>query len=240
MHLFLGGEEGGEPRYAVDLPPDTAHQMIRDGFRLDRLEHLLFTHSDTDHFDPTYLSIRPSILSDRSALAPLTLYGSTTVQAALSARVPDLGRLKAAFQAVTPFVGFRAGALHVFPLRASHGPTIALNYIIQTGDRSVLLAWDTGWWPDDTWGAVARFRFDAVFMECTVLGLSDANPAGHLTFPALLRMRERLRQSGCIHGSTPWVLVHIGDNGGLTHDEACALAEPHGITVGYDGLWLEV
>lgn len=240
MHLYVSSEEIGEPRYAVDLSPDTAHHMIRDGFCLDRLEHLLFTHKDVDHFDPTYLSIRPSILSDREALPLLTLYGSATVGEALSANISDLKRVKATFQEVRPFEDFRVGQLDVFPLLAAHGPGTALNYVIREGDRTVLLAWDTGWWPDATWEAVASFRFDAVFMECTVLGVSDTKLGGHLTFPVLLEIKQRLRALGCIQDRTPYVTVHIGDNGGLTYAEACDLAKPYGMTVGHDGLQLEV
>jgi len=240
MHLYVDDEDLGEPRYAIDLPPDTAHHMIRNGFCLDRLEHLLFTHRDSDHFDPKYLSIRPSILSDREALPILTLYGSATVGEALCTSISDLERVKATFQEVKPFEGFRAGELDVFPLLASHGPGTALNYVIRVEGRTVLLAWDTGWWSETTWEAVAPFRFDAVFMECTVLGPSDATLGGHLTFPVLLKMKEQLGALGCIQDSTPYVAVHIGDNGGLTYAEACDLVEPHGITVGYDGLQLRV
>jgi len=53
-------------------------------------------------------------------------------------------------------------------------------------------------------------------------------------------MKERLRALGCIQESTPYVTVHIGDNGGLTYAEACDVTKPHGITVGYDGLQLRV
>jgi len=240
MHLYIDGEEIGEPRYAADLPPDTAHQMIRDGFCLDRLEHLLFTHKDGDHFDPTYLSIRPSILSDREALPLLTIYGSATVGEALSERISDLTKVRATFQEVTAFEGFRVGELDAFPLLAAHGPGTVLNYVVQAEGRTVLLAWDTGWWPEATWEAVESFRFDAVFMECTILGPSEARLGGHLAFPVLLEMKERLTDLGCVGDSTPYVTVHIGDNGGLTYDEACELVAPYGITVGYDGLQLEV
>ena len=44
----------------------------------------------------------------------------------------------------------------------------------------------------------------------------------------------------CINAKTPFVTVHMGDNGGLTHAEAVAFAAPHGVTVGYDGLELTV
>ena len=241
MHIYLDGEEPGEPRYGVDLPPDTAHQMIREGFRLDRLEHLLFTHKDGDHFAPAYLAMRPTILSDLDALSTLTLYGSATVGKALSEQISDLARIQATFREITPFQSFHAGDLQVFSLLANHGPGTVLHYIVQAGGKTVLLGWDTGWWSDRTWDAVAEFRFDAVFMECTAFGPSKIEKeGGHLNFATLLEMKAHLAKLGCISDRTPYATLHIGDNGGLTYAEACKMAEPHGITVGYDGLWLEV
>lgn len=239
MHIYPN-KEVGEPRYAVDLPPDTAHQMIRDGFCLDRLEHLLFTHEDHDHFDPTYLTIRPTIRSNREALPLLTIYGSSSVEKILSERIPNLERVRAVFREVKPFESFKAGDLRVFPLMAGHKGGMALNYVISAGGAKVLLAWDTGRWPEETWEAVGKFRFDAIFMECTVLGPSGEELGGHLTFQVFLEMKNRLRDLGCIRDSTPYIAVHIGDNGGLTHGEACKLAYPHGVTVGFDGFQIDV
>jgi phosphoribosyl 1,2-cyclic phosphate phosphodiesterase len=240
MHIYLNDDPIGEPRYAIDLPPDTAHQMIREGFRLDRLEHLLFTHKDQDHFEPHYITIRSSILSDHEALPNLQIYGSETVKDALAERISGLKPFKASFQEVAPFEAFQAGELEVFPLLANHGPGVVLNYVVQFAGKRVLLGWDTGWWSDKTWAAVASFRFDAVFMECTEFGPSEKDLGGHLTFLMLLKMKERLSELGCIRADTPYVTLHIGDNGGLTYAEARELAKLHGVTVGYDGLWLEV
>ena len=53
-------------------------------------------------------------------------------------------------------------------------------------------------------------------------------------------MKEGLSALGCVQEDTPYVTVHVGDNGGLTYAEACELTAPYGITVGYDGLQLEV
>jgi hypothetical protein len=60
-----------------------------------------------------------------------------------------------------------------------------------------------------------------------------------MNFATLLDMKHRLTGMGCITDTTPWATLHIGDNGGLTYDEQVELGEPHGITVGYDGMWFE-
>ena len=235
MQIFLDGETGPEARYHVDLPPDTGHHMVRDRFCLERLGHLLVTHPDEDHFDPIYFRNRKIILSDRADLVPLTIYGNAAVGAVLREQKLDLARLRLSFVEVRPFAGFNAGELEVMPLTARHTEG-ALNYVIAQDGKAVLLAWDTGWWPDETWTAIAPLRLDAVFMECTVLGPTETQMGGHLDFTLMRKMRARMAELGCVRETTPFITVHIGDNGGLTHEEAEALARPEGITVGYDGL----
>ena len=239
MQIFLDGDEGDEARYHVDLPPDTGHHMVTHRFGMERLEHLLITHPDEDHFDPIYLRNRKIVLSDRDDLLPLTIYGGDTTRAKFDALGLKTEYLKLAFREVRSFERFSAGELEVLSLRASHGPG-CLNYVVSHGGRSVLLAWDTGLWPEETWDAIRGLGLDAVFVECTVLGPVRIEPKGHLDFTAVLHMRRRLMDEGCILPETPYVLVHIGDNGELTHDEAVAFAVPHGIIVGYDGLEVEV
>jgi len=236
VQIFLNGDDGVEPRYQVDLPPDIGHQMVRDRFCLERLEHLLFTHADEDHLDPKSLKYRPSILSDKSDLVPLEVYGSAVVAERLTDL--DADALKMRVHTVEPFQEFEMGEFRVFSLAALHAAG-TLNYVLQGEGLSVLLAWDTGWWPEETWRVMDRFKLDAVLMECTVLGEKGRDLGSHQTFGSVLRMRSRMIELGCLQEQTPFVLLHIGDNGQLTHDEAVALAEPHGITVGYDGFVLE-
>ena len=38
-------------------------------------------------------------------------------------------------------------------------------------------------------------------------------------------MRGRLIELGCVTNTTPWATLHIGDNGGLTYDEASLALE---------------
>ncbi|MBI2193582.1 MAG: hypothetical protein HYU36_16525 [Planctomycetes bacterium] len=241
MHLFAPGEEGAEPQLAVDLPPDTGHHMMRGGFNLSRLEHLLFTHSHEDHFDLTCLGHRAKLMSDSDQMPLLQLYGSADTARAFDQRQLDAERLKLQFHVVQPGQAFAAGEFRVIPLDGHHSPG-TLHYVIQHAGRSALLAWDTGYYLDDQWKALSAFRFDAVFLECTTLRMTDVfkEGPGHLNFYTFLKMRERMLEIGCLRPSTPLIATHIGDNGLLTHSECEGLAGPYGVTVGYDGLELEL
>lgn len=236
VHLYLDGDTAGEPRYAIDLSPDVSSHLIRYGFTLDGLEHLIFSHADADHIDPSLLATRARIFSDQDALPHLHIYGSDTVGTKIETL--DLEKMNASWNQVDPFQPFTAGELAVTPLLGNHGPGTVLNHVVQHGGQTVLLGWDTGYWTDATWDSVCKFKFDGVISECTIFGPGEIDrQARHLNFATLLTMKERLHKMGCIADDTPWTTLHIGDNGGLTYDEQVALGAPHGITPGFDGMW---
>ena len=239
VHLYLDDEPQGRPRYAIDFGPDLSSNLIRFNCSLDRLEHVIFTHAHMDHLETHLLNIRSTILSDRAALPALNIYGSDSVRSKIE-QACDLDKQSIVFHQTDPFETFTAGELTSTTLLGNHGPGTVLNHIVEYGGKTVLLGWDTGWWSDETWEAVAGHRFDAVISECTMLGPSEVEKdSRHLNFATLLEMRGRLIESGCMTDRTPWATLHIGDNGGLTYDEAVDFAGPHGITVGYDGMWVE-
>ncbi|MBS13867.1 MAG: hypothetical protein CME19_20020 [Gemmatimonadetes bacterium] len=240
VHLYLDDEPQGRPRYAIDFGPDLSSNLIRFGCSLDQLEHVIFTHAHMDHLETHLLNIRPTILSDRTALPALNIYGSDSVGQKITDAC-DLEKLDMTFHQVDPFTAFQAGELSVSTLLGNHDPGTVLNHVVSYGGKTVLLAWDTGYWSDETWSAVEGRTFDAVISECTHLGPSEIDrPSRHLNFATLLDMRARLIDTGCIAEDTPWSTLHIGDNGGLTYDEAVEFAHPHGVTVGFDGQWVNV
>ena len=243
MHLFLDGEEGPEPRFKIDLPPDTGHHMIRDGFCMERLEHLLLTHADQDHFDPSYIVIRMRIMSNRDEMVPLSIYGSHLIRDRLLELNLDFDFIKVTFHEVQPYEPFAMGETEVFPLPAPHAKCTH-HYVVQHDGRAALLAWDTGFYREERiWDELSRFKLDAVFMECTHLREAEVKvkeTSTHLDFTLFLEMRERLLSLGTIQQGTPYVAVHIGDNGRLTHAEAVELASPRGVTVGYDGFEIDL
>lgn len=239
VHLHLRGDDVVEPRYAIDVSPDVSSHLIQHRLALDCLEHLLITHAHADHLDAALLKVRGTILSERGDLPLLHVYGSETVGEVLGS---GCERARLVFHPVRPGEPFAAGQLQVTAILAHHGqPGVALHYIVEHGGKRVLLAWDTGWWSAPTWAALECDSFDAVISECTVFGPAAVDKEGsHLTFATLVEMKKRLTAAGAIGTDTPWATLHIGDNGGLTYQEQCALAAPHGVRVGYDGMWLQV
>lgn len=241
MNIYLADEGSETVKYKVDLSPDTAHQMIQFNLNLSGLQHLLVTHPHQDHLDPFYLKVRSTVLSGKDDLPILHVYGSGETGDFLQEKIPDFSSCRMEFHQVDPFMWTEAGDLKMYSLLGNHGyPSQTLNYICQGEDASVLVAWDTGIWREETWEALADFRLDCVFLECTVIGPEGGSLApNHQNFKTFLSMQERMQKMGVIGDSTPFVAAHIGDNGLLSHEEAQELMDPYGVTVGFDGFLID-
>ena len=78
-------------------------------------------------------------------------------------------------------------------------------------------------------------------LELTVNGPDGPSQgAYHHNVESFLRMKERMQELNMLREGAPFVSTHMGDNGQLSHDEAQRFWEPHGVTVGYDGLLIEL
>jgi phosphoribosyl 1,2-cyclic phosphate phosphodiesterase len=135
---------------------------------------------------------------------------------------------------------FGVADFEVTPIEANHAHDRgAVNYILSRGTRSLLIAFDTGWYGERSWAALNGRKFDVVIMECTN-GLFDDPDAEHLSVDGVKRMHAQLSGRGCLNVETLFVTVHFSHNGGLLHEELEGRLARFGIIVGYDGLVVEI
>lgn len=226
----------------VDFGPDIYWQSIRFGIDLARIRHLLVTHSHEDHFAPAELRFRREGFSRVSDI--MCFYGNRRVLERLAAEVPDTTEeLKLRLEPMHP--GRRISAadgLTVTALEAQHaGPDeTALNYVIEDGQCTVLIANDTGWWPDATWAQIRAFELDAAILECTYGPQRPAMRESHLGAMTTIAMRDRLSELGVLRPGCRVVANHFTHNGRVLHEELCEFFRPYGIEVGWDGLELQL
>jgi len=226
----------------VDFGPDGYWQSVRFGIDLSRIRHLLITHSHDDHFVPAELQWRREGFSRVSGT--MCLYGNQQVLDRLAAEVPETASdLKLSLELMQP--GRRisaANGLTLTALEAQHAGAheTALNYVIEDGRCAVLIANDTGWWPDTTWEQIREFRLDAAVLECTYGPNRPEVREGHLGAMATVAMRDRLAALGTLRSGCRVVANHFTHNGRVLHEELCEFFQPHGIEVGWDGLELRL
>ena len=227
-------------KYKIDLTPDTTYHSDKFGLDHTQLEHLLITHTHSDHFNPGYLALREKASSGTESLTPINIYGPTDVENLLKRKISNFEDFRITFHRINPFEAAQAGQLSIFALRGSHAGT-TLNYIVQAQGLTVLLGWDTGPWSEKTWQAASKFRFDAVFHECTFPDPgSGADGRVHHNFDTFLEMKKRMEDSGLVKLNAPFITNHMVNCGRLDYDQAQEVFTPHGVTVGYDGLLLEL
>lgn len=225
----------------VDFGPDMHWQVTEFGIDLARTNHIIFTHSHGDHLSPLEFCWRRTGYS--VVTRDLNIYGNEQVLSRISEQISaDWQRYRLQPHTVRPFEPFVAGRLRVFPVEAQHaGPEEhALNYVISDGDRSVLIANDTGWWEEPTWQALKGFSFDAAILECTYVHREPNARLYHLGTDAVLAVKKELEHLGCIRSTTRVLVNHFSHNGFTLHEELCDFFAPHGIEVGFDGMLLRI
>lgn len=222
--------------YMVDFPPDTYMHVLNNNLELDRVEHLFITHSHEDHFYPRDIQCRKEPYAYINSGIPLTVYGNSEVKKGFDAVNDEEDRANAlVFKEIHPFEGFTAKQASVMPLPADHKKDEqAMIFLITIGGKTLLYGHDSGCFPEESFDYMKNVHIDAAIFDCTY-GPED-NSSGHMGFPAVLRVWDRLLQYGSVDGRTLPVITHFSHNGKLLHHELEALASPHGFVVAYDGM----
>ena len=135
------------------------------------------------------------------------------------------------------------GELDVIPFLARHSTREPFNYILQYRGKKILIAWDTGYWPESTWKAIGGIRLDAAFIECTWCGPGAPElelSAPHLCRKTFLQMKRRMEEIGLIDDKTIVVINHLAEQGLLRHDLLEDYWRRDNVRVGFDGFYLSI
>jgi len=220
----------------IDLPPDTAWQMVRD--RLDGRDWtgLVFTHSHDDHLAVDEIQYGLYPFNDREYLG-YPVYGNAAVCARIAERYPQWPIELVETRSFEPFhhLGYE-----IVPFPAMHGEhEDSHNLLIRDGERSLAYATDTGIWAESTWEFLRNQRLDLMVIECTE-GVRSTGYHGHLDVEECRDVVRRLRSQGTLGRETRVVTTHHSHLGGATHEQLSALLGEDDIFVGYDGLEIDL
>ncbi len=232
----------------VDFGPDIFNQFLAYHIDERKINRLFFTHSHGDHLNTLDLVWRRKGYS--LVTKTLQVYGDMEVLTRMFREWPSQESQPISLEQLhmeyhTLFAGdtVKESDLEVLALPADHSPREKpLNYVFTRNGKSLLIANDTGYFPKYSWELLAGKKLDAVIADCTG-GISPVyghNIHGHMGAFTDEAVRTRLIEMGCITEKTPFIINHFSHNAHSLHHEMVALMEPKGITVGYDGLELEL
>ncbi len=223
----------------LDFPADTGTRHIEGRLDLCKIRHCLITHSHSDHLYAGDIEMIRKGFAQPAEESPFVIYatekaGESVREAIDRSNLASDGR--ALFQPVTPLETFRIGRYSVTPLPADHDPQSGpVIYLINDGERGLLYAHDTGYFPDETWRwlETRRPRIDLVSLDCCFGPLRSRR--GHMGIEANKEVCDRLREAGCIDGDTVVYTNHFSHNVGAIYDDMVPIAEKYGFLVAYDG-----
>lgn len=231
----------------IDFPCDTYHHVLREGFDLSAVRHLLVTHSHTDHFYPAELVLRGSYYAHNMQSEMLHIYCNEAVKqyfyrAAAHELEPEI-EAGLSFHIVKPFEAFRAGDYRVTPLPARHMDTEqALIYLIERNGRAILYAHDTGRFLPEVYAYLEKEKItlNLVSLDCTSGRIDNGENNGHMGIPDNRVVKTRLVEIGAANKETRFIMNHFSHNGGLLHDALYELGEQAGMSPAYDGMTVNV
>lgn len=228
-------------RIHVDLGPDTFAQMLEFDLDYALMEHLLITHSHSDHLHPQEIGYRRRGFTERPDGPILNIHGNEHVRRRIEKRDFSLEDCFAQFVPITPFVPIDLGeGVIATPIIADHAgdDEMAVNYLFERDGRTLLQGNDTGWWPDETWEFLARRSVDVLLIECTY----GPRPGSrhHLGANEVVEVRDNLLKLGTLSDEARIVATHFSHNGGMLHEELEDLFSRHEIEVAFDGMQLEL
>ena len=220
----------------IDFPCDAYAHSLRFGIDYSEINQCIVTHTHGDHlFAWEFHNLRPRCQFDRE---PFHVWGSEDAEAALAGPMANAkGYLQ--FHRVEAFEPFTVGSYRVTALKATHGTAHPYIYLIEDETGSLLYAHDTGLFPEETVEYLKRVKptLRVVSLDCTEGAYEELDYAGHMCLGRNIKCREMLRDCGVANADTVFVLNHFSHNGlSVGYDEFCALAEPLGFAVSYDGM----
>lgn len=224
----------------VDYSADSHMQAIRDHIDLGAIEHLLFTHTHYDHFQPEDLYNRVAEYAHGLG-HPLNVYGNdSAIYRSRIALGLDAGD-RFAFHLLHPFRTVSLGDAEVTPLLAAHDPmeTCLLFYIEKDG-KKLFYGNDTGWLHNETWAWLKGKTIDIAILDCTHGFIRNNRNPGHMGIETVLEVQRVWKEEGVLGGNGHLYVTHFTHNSGLLHDDFERIFSPAGIQVAYDGLIVEL
>lgn len=229
----------------IDLPAATHAHCLAGGFGLGNIEHLLITHTHSDHYAPQILDTRGDDFAWDMKAEKLYVYGNEEAARKFEGTFAMFPIRKSirdniVLHRVHAFEPFYAGEYEITPLKAHHAPEEEpFNYIVDDGKSILLYLVDTGYPFEETLGFLSSCgkKYDCVIMDST-MGVNYYE--GHMNFEEDKKLKEYLCEKGVCGDKTKFVITHVTHNHAGLHEEIEEYFKDSEILVAYDGFILEI
>lgn len=232
----------------IDLPADTYHHVISHNLPLHKIYSLLITHHHSDHYYPTELYNRRKGFSylkdDRAfkifAVKSVIEYTKSQCDEKLINEMLENKELE--LNEIEVFKTFETDGYKITPLKAVHGTTEPVIYLITKDNKTILYAHDTHYFDESVWEYLKENNvfLNLVSLDCTQANDSEMRYIGHMNLNDNIKVKNRLLEMKAADENTIFVCNHFSHNGkDVSYGTFEAIAEENGFLTAYDGLELE-
>lgn len=230
------------PNVVIDFST-TGMQSLKDrGIEPASIDFLLITHSHADHLDPASIVELAKARAEK-ARGSLRLFANpTTAERVRKHLAASAGEAPIEVNEVRAHQEFEAGAWRCKALPANHMPDEeCLLYVLRGGERSLLYATDTSWFPASTFGALRAEKLDLAMVEATFGHLEKPEYlTGHMNFDFARLVKRFLFEQGVMKPAGRFAVTHLSLHWCRPHDTLAPELEKEGILLPYDGLRIEL
>ena len=235
----------------IDFGPDTYMHSLAYDYNLSKLEHVLITHPHEDHLYPEELTNRLEPYACKIATDTIVFHGAEESLDAIR-RVSETNKCyknqsRIVFDIMKPYETRQIGNYMVTPLPAMHGTKTPFVYLIEEGDRSLLVLNDTGRLGYEVYDYLNKrgilltaISFDTCYGYANVLekyGVADH----HMGLLDNYAIKCYLDMNGRSNKNTICIATHFSHQGvDADYEKMCEHAAEYGFIVSYDGMKLEI
>ncbi|NGP43825.1 adenosylcobinamide kinase [Bacillaceae bacterium SIJ1] len=228
----------------VDIGPDLLVACSLHDVHLLNVKHTLVTHSHRDHFDIANLVVRKQGFQSRSDIPQMNFVAPPSVMTLLNTSGVKDSAMGIQRVPILPYDEVDLSPYQVKALKATHYPTVgdAVNFIIDDGQSTVLIASDTAVYKDEVWAHLENVTLDQLIIECTV-GTNTSFKAGqerHLSIDGVQYMIEKMREMNVVTDETQLCATHFTHQHCPSHEELSQVLSKLGVECAYDGFILTV
>lgn len=227
-----------------DFSPDILSCVHDYKIDLFKVEHLLITHSHSDHFNYNDLGTRLPTYA-KGGNPPLNVYANSRCVKMAEKILPDWGNAEGCviLNTVEPGMKFEIDGYVVKTLTARHitddRNETALLYLVTHGGKSIFYGNDSGIYFDDVMDVLGEQYLSCVILDCTN-GYLDFPVGNHMGFRDNSGVVQKLRAKGVIDDDTVVISTHFSHNGGVLYERDSVCFEKESIIMAYDGMEIEL
>lgn len=225
-----------DDKLMIDFPPDTYKHILDYNIDLGNVNHIIITHSHSDHFYPNDIIMRREPFAHLEKNDALNIYGNSNIIGCLKVlkQKENVDDEVVRLYEVYPYETYEAGVAYITPLLAKHDRNEkCFIYAIEIGGKKLLYGHDSGYFPEETFDYLKKHYFDCVILDCTTGLKKDCDV--HMNIPDDYLVKQRLIEQKSADLNTLFIITHFSHNGGLLHDELVEAAGPKGFEVAFDG-----